>query len=139
MARKFDGQTLIPWSTGQTLLWDATCTDTFAPSNLRFSVRESGRAAEDRAKRKESKYATLINQNYFFVAFAVETMGPWCKQAKKFFNTVAKMIALKTGEPRSKSFLQQRISMAIQKANATAVMGSFASKDMEKMEEIFYL
>lgn len=62
--KRVDGMSLIPWSRGSTLIWDAACTDTFAPSNLRFSTREAGKAADNKARRKVSKYQSLINQNY---------------------------------------------------------------------------
>lgn len=129
--------TLIPWSRGSTLIWDATCADTFAPSNLKFSTKRAGGAAEDRERRKTTKYAPLINDNYILVPFSVETMGPWSSEATSFFNTLSKMIAIKTNEPKSRAFLQQRLSMAIQRGNAAAVMGTFRNED--KMEEIFYL
>lgn len=135
--KRVDGISLIPWFKGQTLVWDATCTDTYAPSNLRYSTKSAGRAAEDKAKRKETKYRSLVERNYHFVPFAVETMGPWCMEAIKFFDEMGKMIATKTDEPRSKSFLKQRISMAIQKGNAAAVMGCF--EPSEHLEEVFYL
>lgn len=135
--KRVDGISLIPWHKGQTLVWDATCTDTFAPSNLHHSTIKAGKAADDKAKRKESKYKTLIDRNYHFVPFSVETMGPWCEDAIKFVDELGKMIELKTNEPRSKTFLKQRISMAIQKGNAAAVMGCFEPSD--SMEEVFYL
>lgn len=83
------------------------------------------------------KYEELINQNYLFVPFAVETMGPWSHEAIGFFNVLSKMLILKTNEPRAKSFLMQRLSMAIQRGNAAAVMGTF--RENEKMDEVFYL
>lgn len=111
--------------------------DTFAPSNLAFSATRAGRAADDKAQRKTTKYSGLIDNNYLFVPFAVETMGSWGTEALNFFNVLSKMIAFKTNEPRSRTFLMQRLSMAVQRGNAAAVMGTFRSSD--KMEEIFYL
>lgn len=135
--KRVDGITLIPWTKGSALIWDATCTDTLAPSNIRFSSRKAGRAADDKARRKEVKYRSLIIQNYHFVPFAVETMGSWSADAIRFFDTLSRKIALKTNEPRSKSFLKQRVSMAIQRGNAAGVMGTFRACD--NMDEIFYL
>lgn len=132
--KRVDGMTLIPWSRGSTLVWDATCTDTFAPSNLAFSAARAGRAADDKAQRKITKYSGLIDNNYLFVPFAVEDGRT---EALSFFNGLSKMIGFKTNEPRSRTFLMQRLSMAVQRGNAAAVMGTFRSCD--KMEEIFYL
>lgn len=69
--KRVDGMSLIPWSRGSALIWDATCTDTFAPSNSRFSTSAAGRAAENAAQRKIRKYQSLIDQNYHFIPFAV--------------------------------------------------------------------
>ena len=93
--KRVDGMSLIPWSRGSTLIWDATCTDTLAPSNLRFSARNPGKAAEVKARQKEVKYRSLIVQNYHFVPFAVETMGPWSSEAIQFFESVSKIMVLK--------------------------------------------
>ena len=93
--------------------------------------------ADEKAKAKTYKYASLIDQNYLFVPFSVETMGVWGTEAVIFFEKLTKIITTKSGEPRSKGFLKQRLSMAIQRGNAAAIMGTFWSCD--KMEEIFYL
>lgn len=135
--RRVDGMSLILWARGQTLIWDAACTETFQPSLVESPARVAGKAARNMVRKKEHNYAPLLDQNYHFVPFVVETMGPWCEVAKVFFNELAKRIALKTHEPRTKSFLQQRISMAIQKGNAASVMGTLI--ETAKMEEIFYL
>ena len=36
----------------------------------------AGKAAVDKVEKKISKYWALINENYIFVPFAVETMDP---------------------------------------------------------------
>ena len=37
-----DGMSIIPWSSGRLLVWDATCCDTFAASNIPTAVTEPG-------------------------------------------------------------------------------------------------
>ena len=40
-----NGVTIIPWKSGRTLVWDTTCTDTYAASHLDQAVREAGAIA----------------------------------------------------------------------------------------------
>ena len=54
-----DSMTLIPWSSGRFLVWDATCMDTFAPSNLPVAVTRTGAVAERAEGIKMSNYADL--------------------------------------------------------------------------------
>lgn len=132
-----DGMTITPWSKGQSLVWDATCSDTIAPSHLPLSSKEAGIIAEKAGKRKLSKYKAIIDDGYHFVPFAVETLGPWCQDAINFTLTLGKLICSVTGEKRSTSFLRQRIGIAIQKGNAACIMGTIPSS--RSLEEIFYL
>ena len=103
--KRVDGVTITPWSKGKHLIWDATCTDTFAVKNLKPCTNQAGNGAENAAKRKEIKYESLIRQNYEFIPFAVETMGPWCTEAIKFINKLGHMISLKNFEPIFKANL----------------------------------
>src|SRR6218665_3024597 len=54
-----DGQTLIPWNDGRTLLWEATVVDTVAASYITETAAAAGWAAEIAATRKHAKYSEL--------------------------------------------------------------------------------
>lgn len=133
-----DGMTLIPWANGKILSWDATCSDTLAPSYIDLTSKKSGQAAAKAATRKRHLYKEIIEkENHLFVPFATETLGPICEEGLKFISDIAKKIEEVTGERRSKQFLIQRISVAIQRHNACCVMGTFP--EGKALDEIFLL
>ena len=37
-----DGATVVPWREGRALVWDATCPDTLAPSNITLAASKGG-------------------------------------------------------------------------------------------------
>lgn len=97
----------------------------------------AGEGAENAACRKTNKYSSPIRQNYLFLTFAVETMGPWCVEAIKFVEDLGRIISEKTCDARSMFFLKQRLSMAIQRGNTLSFMGSmFESKPGEDSSDI---
>lgn len=53
-------------------------------------------------------YAT-IQQNHAFQALPVETLGPWPQNLVEIVNKPGSLVHLKTGEPRSRCLLVQRI------------------------------
>lgn len=130
-----DGLTLIPWRQGKSLMWDATCVDTVAPSHLSSTCKLAGSAAESAVQLKRSKYRAIID-NYIFVVFAVETLGPWCSEAKAFVSELGKHLQSITNDPRATEYLRQRIGIAIQRGNAASIMGTFPPSS--SLEEIFY-
>lgn len=132
-----DGMTLTTWLKGQCFVWDSTCVDTLAPSYINITKKKAGAAAEIQAKKKRRKYQSIIDQNYQFLAFAVETMGPWSEEATNFANKLGDLLIRETGEARAKLFFMQNISIAIQRGNAASVMGTFPSG--ANLDEIFYL
>ena len=132
-----DGMTLVPWSHGRILVWDATCWDTLAPSHVKASSKSSGSVARMAANRKIHHYSDIISQNYLFVPFAFETLGPWCEEAIDIISSLGGRIAQITGEPKSKLFLIQKISLTLQRMNAAIVMGSLP--DSEKLNEVYFL
>ncbi|KAF2883374.1 hypothetical protein ILUMI_22787 [Ignelater luminosus] len=97
----------------------------------------AGQVAENAAIRKCNKYKTIVDQNYQFLAFAVETLGPWNNSARNFVNELGHRMMVATGDARSKQFFIQHITLAIQRGNAASVMGTFSPS--AAMEKIFLL
>ena len=131
-----DGMTNVPWSHGRHLAWDFTCPDTLAPSHLCTTSAEAGSAATEAEERKIRKYTSTATY-HTFIPIAIETLGPMGPQAKLFLLELGRRLKQQTGEPRSMSYLLQRISMAIQKGNAVAVMGSLPrGRDLYELLEL---
>lgn len=135
--KRADGITLVPWCYGKMLVWDATIRDTLAPSYIHSSSLQTGSVARRGATEKRNDYKKIIEDNYIFLPFACETLGPWCPEALDFVIKLGNLIKMATGEPRSKQYLRQRISLAIQRTNAARIMGTFEND--ERLEEIFYI
>jgi len=57
------------------------------------------------------------------------------KQASKFFKDLGKKLIAATGEPRSSSFLLQRISIAIQRGNSASILATHPKS--RGLDEIF--
>ena len=121
--RRPDGLTLFPWQAGKPLVWDATCVATLAPSNVRLSQQRPGAAASKAEDDKRQKYRDL-EPNYHFTPLGFETMGQWGDTTLKFVDLLGSRLAQVSGEPRSASYLRQRLSVAIQRGNAAAVRGT---------------
>ena len=131
-----DGLTLIPWSKGKCLLWDATCRDTVAKSYVNTSSRQVGWVAKTAEDKKIDLYNSLIGQ-YFFVPLGFETLGPWGPHAKNFVSDLGKRISNVTNEKRATLFLKQRLSIDIQRGNAASVFGTLPST--QALDEVFYI
>jgi hypothetical protein len=72
---------------------------------------------------KGSIYALLPNQ-YQFLPFAVETIGPFGEDAFIFVRKLGGRFCSATGEPQKTAWLTQRISLSIQRGNATSVVAT---------------
>ncbi|KAI5638219.1 hypothetical protein NE865_09165 [Phthorimaea operculella] len=118
-----DGMSLVPWKNGQSLVWDATCTDTLAPSHLGATSMRAGAAATAAEVLKIRKYSSL-GEVFMFVPLAFETMGPWGPLAKDFIKDLSGRLIEATGDPKAGSYLGQRISLAIQRGNAASLLGT---------------
>ena len=131
-----DGLTLFPWSQGRCLVWDFTCRDTLAPSNVMATSEEAGKAAEIAEKEKMSHYQEL-STSYIVTPVATETLGPWGPSGLKFVKEIGSKIADLSGEKRATSFLFQSISMAVQRGNVASIRGSVPNT--KTLNELYYL
>ena len=95
-----DGMSLAPWSSGKLLVWDATCSDTFAPSHRSQAAHAPGEVAARAEERKEAKYISLP-AGHQFVPVAVETMGAMGPRTLLFLKELGKRMRAQTGEARS--------------------------------------
>ena len=129
-----DGLTLTTWKRGKCLIWDFTCADTLCLSYVNKCSKEAGAAAEKREKDKISHYKEL-SDDYWFVPIGAETFGSWGSEGHKLVKEIGKKVMEETGEKRSSFFLFQSISMAIQRGNASCLLGTVPRS--EGLEEIY--
>ena len=121
-----DGASVVPWRGGKVLVWDATCPDTLAPSYANLAAREAGAVADEAERKKKAKYAHLESSHYF-VPVAVETLGVLGSEARTLLRDLGRRLKDSTLEPWSHHYLLQRISVAVQRGNTAAFLGSLAS------------
>lgn len=107
-----------------------------ATSYLNSTSRSAGAAAQSRELLKRRKYAK-VTDIYKFCPFGVETLGPFGEEALDLVKDLGSRLHVATREPRSKSFLVQRISLAIQRGNAACVLATI--EHTSKFNEIYLL
>ena len=122
-----DGTTLIPWTRGKCLAWDATTPDTLAASHLPSTCNQAGAAASHASTLKDQKYSSLTPTHHF-VAIAIETLGPWNAEGLDFVRELGRRISLVTGDPRETAYLLQRVSVAVQMGNVASFAGSLPAR-----------
>ena len=95
-----------------------------------FNSFPGGAEAQHASLTKVQKYASLTNTHYF-VAIAVETLGPWNSEGLTLIRDIGKRITQVTMDMREIAFLIQRISMAVQIGNAASFLRSLPSVNLE--------
>ena len=118
-----DGMSLIPWSRGWVLVWDATCRNTYAPSHIHLSSAKAGAVAEEAAAQKRRLYAELIPTHHF-VPLAFETSGVFSADSLSFLKDLASRSRLLNRDPLAYIKLCQKISITIQRFNCVAILGT---------------
>ena len=110
---------------GRLLVWDFTCPDTLAPSYLVQSSALAGSAAARAEHLKRTKYSQLLGRSdILFVPMAIESLGTWGQAASELCREIGSRMALISGDPRALPFLRQRLALAVQRGNATAISGT---------------
>ena len=68
---------------------------------------------------------------------AMETLGSIGTMTMQFIKDLGSRIIDVTGDKRAKSYLFQRLGMAVQRGNAASIMGTVPSG--QKLYELYYL
>jgi len=111
---------MIPWKNGKPIVWDATCPDTLARSYHHQATIRVGAVAEER---KTDNYSSL-GAGYSFTPVAIEILGAMGKRSLAFVRELGHRVMQRTGEVKTRTYLLQRLSVALQRGNAVSVMGS---------------
>lgn len=87
--------TFIPWKQGKCLVWDVTCVNTIARSNIESSACHAGSASAIAEEKKRKKYSSL-GYVYSFYPIAVEAFEPWDWDASNFASKVGRRFSVAT-------------------------------------------
>ena len=117
-----DGLTLVPWEHGRPIVWDVTVPDSMAPSYRSVAVSGTGSVAALAEAKKSSKYAHLSTSSFFSVA--IESFGALGPISQSFIKSLGQRICRYTGDELAGHYLLQRLSMTVQRGNASLIMDS---------------
>ena len=132
--KRLDGISLVPWERGKLLVWDVTCSDTYAPSYITSAAVKVGAVASQAEEREIKKYDHL-DASLLFMPIAVETAGVFGPLTKAFFKELGDRIRSSTGEEKAYFYLSQRVSVAVQRGNAAAIMGTIGQMVLDDFSE----
>ncbi|MFW5443169.1 MAG: hypothetical protein ACKE51_02530 [Methylococcaceae bacterium] len=106
--------TVFPFSEGKSIVWDATCTDTFAATNIARSATNAGATAENAETNKKAKYSDLVDR-YYFAPLAFETTGATGPTTTKLkvLKELASRVAVSQDNRREITWMFQNLSIAI--------------------------
>jgi len=107
------------------LTYDVTVVDTQGNAYLQQSAITSATAAETAAVRKRNKYRSLGGTHDFFPV-ALETVKPMSVSTQEFLAQIGRRLTEVTTDPRETTFFFQRLSVTVQRFNATCLADTFA-------------
>ena len=108
-----------------------TCTLCLSPTNtarkheslVRFGRSGFNRWIRMAQEKKKTKYAHL-EVSHYFVPIAVESLGVCGLEAQSFFQDLSRRLKDSTSEPLFHYYLMQWISVAVQRDNTAAILGT---------------
>jgi len=113
----------VSWKNGKLLVWDATCSDTFAPSYADQASTAGGEVAARAEARKCTKYSAH-SVTHTFTPVAIETSEVIGTLSLLFLKELGKRVRQQTGDIRASSSILQRLSVAMQRGNSASILGS---------------
>ena len=93
--------TIVPWSCGKLLVWDATCPDTLAMSYRGLATTAAGKVTAAAAEDMKTNH----DQAYLFMPVAIATFGPVGPKSLAFVKELGSRIRQDTGEEMATSYL----------------------------------
>jgi len=125
-----DGATQKPW---KSLAWHATCPNTYAQSYVQANSRKAGSAATGPELKKLQKLQD-ISAGVDFIPVAIESFGVWGQHAMELVSEIGRRLSEVSHEPLSTLFLRQRLAVAVQRGNATCIIGTLqVNSSMNKL------
>ena len=121
-----DGVTVMPWKQGHSLIWDANWSDTFAVSYVNLASTKAGAVVDQAERRKTAMYSHLLPTHLFYPV-TIETSGAFGEETACFIQDIGHRLQDKTNDPYAYQRLLQRLSVAVQRGNVLAVLGSIDS------------
>ena len=106
-------------------MWDATCPDTFAPSYSALATIEAGAVAA-KAEAGKCQIYSHLDPNHLFEPVAIETSGAFGPSTRVFLEELGGRLKRVMGEAKGRSYLYQRLPMAVQRGNAASIMGTIS-------------
>lgn len=116
-----DGVTISSWKSGRSLVWDVNCADTYAAFNIPQSTRKARAIAMEEEEMMKVKYQDIAKAHYF-VPVVIETSGAFGPAALELLTDISRKVRKVT---HSQGYLFQQVSVALQRGNAAAILGTF--------------
>jgi hypothetical protein len=85
-----------------------------------------------------TKSEVKLDLNCHIRASCIDTLGAFGEAAQSFIHELCRRITEVTGERRPTEFLWQRLSVAIQRGNASCVLGTVDCTDYYNLDTVYY-